>query len=261
MMDLLECAEILEDGDGVSLSENDTELFASAKKQYDEQTGLYDDFSIEFMQLPAAAVSVYSQSSATTDGMVSEDTNSVSSSMRSHSRSGRRAITPTILDILRENNSSSPSNQTSSQNENENTNTNNKRKSNFISIPSVRRLLVPDTDRPSTTTKRMFSSIAPCSSPLKRHRKDTSSSSSSSSSFVLCKPKASRQQDTFATRIGFEEKDRTSYEKQHEEEEEEEEVIVAEKEQKKESHIVRPQLLTQDDVLNLMNGQLVPLRD
>ena len=31
MMDLLECAEILEDGDGVSLSENDTELFASAK--------------------------------------------------------------------------------------------------------------------------------------------------------------------------------------------------------------------------------------
>ena len=155
--------------------------------------------------------------------------------LRSQSRNGRRAITPTILDILRENNSSSPSNQNFSQNENENTNTNNKRKSNFISIaPPVRRLLVPDTDRPSSagSTKRMFSSITPCSSPLKRHRKDTSSSSSSSS-FVLCKPKASRQQDTFATRIGFdfEEKDHVSYEKQRKEEEEEE--VVVEKEQKK----------------------------
>ena len=196
-MDSLECAEILEEGDGISLSENVEELFASAKRKYEDQNALYDDFSIEFMQLPAAAVSVYSQSSATTDGMISEDTNSAPSSrppsvgLRSQSRNGRRAITPTILDILRENNSGSPSNQTSSQNENENTNTNNKRKSNFISIaPPVRRLLVPDTDRPSSagSTKRMFSSITPCSSPLKRHRKDTSSSSSSSS-FVLCKPK------------------------------------------------------------------------
>ena len=75
-MDSLECAEILEEGDGISLSENVEELFASAKRKYEDQNALYDDFSIEFMQLPAAAVSVYSQSSATTDGMVSEDTNS-----------------------------------------------------------------------------------------------------------------------------------------------------------------------------------------
>ena len=190
------------------------------------------------MQLPAAALSVNSHSSATTDGMISEDTNSVPSSrppsvtmQRSSSRSGRRAITPTILDILRENNSTSPSSQ------NEDTNDSNKRKSNDISLaPPVRRLLVPNTDRPSsstgTNTKRCmsgtkFSSITPCSSPLKRHRKDTASSSS-----ILHKPKASRQRNKFATtRIGFDfdENDRVSPELDAFKDEEEDE----DKEQKK----------------------------
>ena len=212
-MDSLECAEILGD-DGIDTTnifcgENVEDMFADAKRKYENSGALYDDFSIEFMQLPAAALSVHSQSSATTDGM--SDTNSSSRppsvTMRSSSRGGagiqechRRSVTPTILDILRENSSSTsptppppPPPLTAAEN---------------YTSPPARRLLVPNTDRPSTgTSKRsasgnQFSSITTCYSPLKRHRKD--------SSFVVCKPKASRQQDNFATRIGFDVQDKSS---------------------------------------------------